>query len=339
MDEWFEQDEVVAAEIPKKKKGPVRRGIARWRVWRSKRRAKRYPRAFEGDTYVADLAKAAKTESPYVGMLRLGIVVAILSDLYLMADTLNIALQDELTLRGIPVFSGLLALALLVIYLLLGYLAGKRLHEARAFWKLTSLASGVFLLFAELAALAFIFFLRLYGEIQKNGGLEDGGGLFGGAGFGGSGGLSLSFGSSQSEFWFVELMKRANELGADAFIPAIAMSAIMVIGALISAFYAYLSYDPYAGEKKKLAEVYVAEDRQLYEKVFFESALLPGKGIEYERRERELDKKAVGSAFRINRIAAQLNGIVDPADAYDFCAVSQLLGKEMGNERSRRLYG
>ncbi len=108
----------------------------------------------------------------------------------------------------------------------------------------------------------------------------------------------------------------------------------MFIGALLEMYYAYCTYDAYAGEKKRLAESHIAEDRLLYEKVYFDIVSSPEKNLEYERRERELDRKALECAFKVNKLSTQLNSIVDPADAYDFTSISRSINHSVA--RSER---
>lgn len=318
------EDEQSFAFPKKKASGEPLSWIAKKLPWR----ADRFPKAFEGDTYVSDLHKAAKAKKPWVGLLVVGVLFSAIADWWLLTDTFNIALEDEAKLLTIPIFSGLIAFALLAAYLMLGYLAGKNWREYRAFDQGSSLIAFSLFVVADFAVLLFLFLFRLYGEIEKNGGF---GGNSLGLGFGGGaqgGTLQLGSGSSSANL-FAEFMEKTLELGFDVIFPALALSLIMIIGAILGASYAYLSYDPYSGEKKKLAEAYVAEDKQLYEKVFFEHAFSPKKNLEYEHKERDLDKRAVSSAFKIDKLVAQLNGIVDPADAYDFCAIGRLLDNEL----------
>lgn len=51
---------------------------------------------------------------------------------------------------------------------------------------------------------------------------------------------------------------KVSDLGVDVLFPAIALSLIMFIGALLEMYYAYCTYDAYAGEKKRLAESHIA---------------------------------------------------------------------------------
>lgn len=291
--------------------------------------SKTFPKAFEGDFYISDLHAASKARKPWVNFLVIGVVLSVVADWYLLQNTFNIALEDEMKLFGfLPLFSTFIAICLLFSYLTLGYLAGKNYRERRAFGKSSSLRAVLTFGFLDLIVLAFLFCFRLYGEVEKNGGF---GGTGLGLGFGGGGQEgTFQLGGDASYSGLSGLFSAASDLGGyDVWFPAIALSLVMIIGAVLEAVYAYLSNDPYSCEKKRLAEAYIAEDKQLYERVFFERAFSLEKSSKYERTEKDLDKRAVSSTFEINKLVAQLNGIVDPADAYDFCAIGRILDKEL----------
>ena len=129
--------------------------------------------------------------------------------------------------------------------------------------------------------------------------------LFRSLSFGSAGTLSL--GKASPSNGLSAFADKVADLGVDVLFPAIALSLIMFIGALLEMYYAYCTYDAYAGEKKRLAESHIAEDRLLYEKVYFDIVSSPEKNLEYERRERELDRKALECAFKVNKLSTQLN--------------------------------
>lgn len=221
-------------------------------------------------------------------------------------------------------------IALLASYLCMGYLAGKKIIEFKSLRRKPALITAVILTVFEIIVLVALFIIRCYGEVQRSGGMG-GGGLTSSLSFGSAGTLTLGKSSSNGLSAFAD---KVADLGVDVLFPAIALSLIMFIGALLEMYYAYCTYDAYAGEKKRLAESHIAEDRLLYEKVYFDIVSSPEKNLEYERRERELDRKALECAFKVNKLSTQLNSIVDPADAYDFTSISRSINHSVA--RSER---
>ena len=212
----------------------------------------------------------------------------------------------------------------------MGYLAGKKIIEFKSLRRKPALITAVIFTVFEIIVLVALFIIRCYGEVQRSGGMG-GGGLTGSLSFGSAGTLTLGKSSSNGLSAFFD---KVSDLGVDVLFPAIALSLIMFIGALLEMYYAYCTYDAYAGEKKRLAESHIAEDRLLYEKVYFDIVSSPEKNLEYERRERELDRKALECAFKVNKLSTQLNSIVDPADAYDFTSISRSINHSVA--RSER---
>ena len=276
----------------------------------------RFLRAFPGDTYISDLHKASKTGKPWIKIIPAVIIIAFAADYWLLTDTFSMAFQSGFWVTYfVPI-------SLIISYLALGYLAGKKMAEWRSLRRSSALKVFSLLFIVEILVLIFLGILRCYGEVIQNGGM------------GGSSGLNMSFngaaaeqtlqiGNKASSTGLDAFFSKVSELGVDVIFPAVALSLIMLIGAMLGMYYAYCSYDAFAGEKKHLAESYIAEDRQLYEKAFYKAVNLQNKTLDYERRERDLDKKAVATTFKVNSLATQLNGIVDPADAYDFCKISK----------------
>lgn len=221
-------------------------------------------------------------------------------------------------------------IALLASYLCMGYLAGKKIIEFKSLRRKPALITAVIFTVFEIIVLVALFIIRCYDEVQRSGGMG-GGGLTSSLSFGSAGTLTLGKSSSNGLSAFAD---KVSDLGVDVLFPAIALSLIMFIGALLEMYYAYCTYDAYAGEKKRLAESHIAEDRLLYEKVYFDIVSSPEKNLEYERRERELDRKALECAFKVNKLSTQLNSIVDPADAYDFTSISRSINHSVA--RSER---
>lgn len=297
--------EARKAKKPRDKSGGGYRwplsGFYRWRDGR-------FPKAFPEDTYLADLNRAANTRKPWVRVIPVVIFLSLVADYSLLSDTFDMAFQSNLWITyAVP-------LALVASYLALGYLAGKKINEYKAFRQGSALVSAILLGSIELITLVFIFVIRCYGELQKEGGI-------------GGGGLNLSFGNqsgtlqigkASSTSDFSAFVDAVFDKGVDVLFPAIALSLIMLIGAGLGMYYAYCTCDSYAAKKKLISESCIAEDRQLYESTFFKVVSSTEKNLEYEKRERELDQRALGASFRVNSLIAKLNSIVDPADAYDF---------------------
>lgn len=228
-------------------------------------------------------------------------------------------------------------IALLASYLCMGYLAGKKIIEFKSLRRKPALITAVIFTVFEIVVLVALFIIRCYGEAQRSGDMGSGGLSSGGLSSSlslGNAASTLSLSKPSSSPGLFEFFDIVSELGVEVLFPAIALSLIMFIGALLEMYYAYCTYDAYAGEKKRLAESHIAEDRLLYEKVYFDIVSSPEKNLEYERRERELDRKALACAFKVNKLSTQLNSIVDPADAYDFTSISRSINHSVA--RSER---
>lgn len=223
-------------------------------------------------------------------------------------------------------------IALLASYLCMGYLAGKKIIEFKSLRRKPALITAVIFTVFEIVVLVVLFIIRCYGEAQRSGDMGSGG-LSSSLSLGNAA-STLSLSKPSSSPGLFEFFDIVFELGVEVLFPAIALSLIMFIGALLEMYYAYCTYDAYAGEKKRLAESHIAEDRLLYEKVYFDIVSSPEKNLEYERRERELDRKALACAFKVNKLSTQLNSIVDPADAYDFTSISRSINHSVA--RSER---
>lgn len=327
----------------------IREVVRRFRVWRKRRwmqrqerRARQFPRAFPSDTYVADLDRAAKTKKMWTKWLFAIVVGSAFVDFYLLQDAfawmLGTASFSDL-LKGndaglIAVFTALTCFALVVLYLTFGDIAGKKIAEFKAFRGRGSLAACIALLIVMFVVLVFIAFVRYCsildgltssssaGEMFKGGfGGDTSGGGFGG--FGGSVGAANDALSIDLQF------------SSEALTQTLGLLAVMFLGALLEVAHAYYSMDPYAAEKKRLAESYIPEDRCLYESTYASCAIEPIKNMEREERERILDKQTVDAAFRICELSTQLNGIVDPADAYDFCNISRIVRERRVENRAQ----
>ena len=103
---------------------------------------------------------------------------------------------------------------------------------------------------------------------------------------------------------------------------------VMFAGALLEVLHAYYVDDPFTLEEERLARAHIAEDRLIYDQTFAQVAVNDQKSRAYEEQERRLDSRAISCAFRLSELAAQLNGIVDPADAQDFSEASRLIKED-----------
>lgn len=311
-------------------------------------RALHCPKAFPGDTYVADLKKATKTGKVWTRFLFLMVLLSVLADFYLLQDAfawmLGEASMADMMARGDSLMSMILSpsvyvcAVLVVLYLVFADIAGKKLAEFRAFRGRSSVFAFGLLVIVLLVVLGFIALVRFESIVDELGaaGVGQSMGSFGGGdafGSGGNASASSAFGfgvSSQgaatgmlSDFWALDPGDQLDALTRTALI-----TSVMMLGAFLEMLHSYYSFDPYAGEKLRLAEGCIAEDKRLYLSVYARYVMDVDKNAEYEAKEQELDKETVACAFRISELAAQLNGIVDPADAHDFCAVSRLLATE-----------
>lgn len=305
-----------------------------------------YPQAFRDDTYIADLQRASKTSRTWTKLIVPAILLSVFADFYLLQDAfawmLGTSSFSDLLSRGVSLsslgesFSAistmLVCLALIVIYLEIGSVAGKKLSEYRAFRKRSSLGACIFLFILEITVLVLIALVRYLSICDASG--QSASSSFAGGGFGqGTGSASSGsssgfggggFGSATDSGSSAPML----EWDFEAFMQTLGLVTAMVMGAFLGALHAYYTIDPYAAEKKRLAEAYIAEDRSLYRQVYGKYVISPERILELEGRERDLDRRAVACAFRVNELVAQLNGIVDPADAQDFRSISRIIDEK-----------
>ena len=299
--------------------------------WHSRKREK-YPRAFPGDTYVADLHDAADSGKPWMKFFPFVIVLSVFADIGLLVDTFCTVFDKSFPPSGLTdIFVTVLApIAFIAVYVSFGYSAGKKRQEWKAFGDPSSHFTSTLLLLVEFAVVGFLGLVRWFGEVYKSGGGSGASTVT--LGFANSGSSGFGFGlgtSTASTNGFLSFWDSAMDAGFDAAMPAIALVVITMLGAAMSYYYSYGTYDAFAGEKTRIAESHMAEDTQLYERVYFEHAASIEKSRDYEARERELDREVVESVYKIRSLATKLNGIVDPADAHEFARVSAVVNKEM----------
>ena len=334
----------------------IKDAVRRFRVWctrhlrarRERRREQRFPKAFPSDTYVEDLHAATKTKKSWARGLFIVVVFSALVDFYLLQDAFawmlgTESLEDAVSsLRGSAgdwgksagaLFTMLTCAALVVLYLNFGGIAGKKFAEYRALKRASALSAFLALFLSMAAILGFIAFVR-YLSIVDTLDASSAGSFSGGFGQGAvaASGFGGGFGGASADDSALSLNI---EFSSRALVQTLGLVAVMLLGALLEVVHSYYSIDPYAAEKKRLAQSHIPEDRRLYESTYAVHAVEPDKAYEHEERERELDKRAVNSAFRISELATQLNGIVDPADAYDFCAIGRMIREGHDSESAR----
>ncbi|MCI8425195.1 MAG: hypothetical protein HFJ72_05985 [Adlercreutzia sp.] len=312
---------------------------------RTGREGSPFPKAFPSDTYIEDLSKSVKTDKVWVKWLPWVIALTVLADFYLLQDAFAWMLEtasladvaafilpfldkaeyvtDAMIVQAF--FSLFVCVALIAVYLTFCSLAGRKLAEYRAFRGGKCLGSCLFYLAAVLTILAFITIVR-YCSILDEASASSTTSTFSGFGASGSSDSGFGFGGSfGSEAIGGSLDLRFDEL---AFVQTLGLVAVMFAGALLEILHAYYAIDPYAVEKKRLAQAYVAEDRLLYDQTFARLAVDGQRARAYEEQERRLDSRTINTAFRLSELAAQLNGIVDPADAQDFSEASRLIKED-----------
>lgn len=269
----------------------------RFRVWRERRRERRFPRAFPSDTYVEDLYAATKTKRPWVKGLLGVVALSVVVDIYLLQDSFALMLGNASLLDVIGddgdkskwmefAFVGLICVGFIVLYLKFSSMAGSKFAEFKVSRSKAAFASGALFFVLLVMVLALVGIVRFRSIAFDAGSLYD-----------------------------------LDEI----LLETIALLTVMGLGALMGMIHSYYSVDLYATEKKQLAEAHIPEDRLLYEKTYATYAVDPIVILEHETKERELDHRMVESAFRVCELAAQLNGIVDPADAHDFTQIGRLV--------------
>ncbi len=262
--------------------------------------------AFPGDTYLADMHKASKRGNSWAKILLLATILGFFADLYFLHDTVDIAF-DNAAGSFLSLYSWVVAATLVVLYLFIGYVIGKKLREYKAFKNGSSFAVAILSTFVLLVALVFLTVFRLSAELEVSVGAV----------------LNSFFVYLTMNEFFVEVSK------------VFVMTLVMTLSAFIGALYSYYSGDAITESVYRESVAALPADRSLYKKVFFEYSNNIERERSYEEQERQLDKRAVESAFKLGDLASQLNGVVDPADAYEFLEAKRLITNDYFNgERS-----
>ncbi|WP_251230518.1 hypothetical protein [Adlercreutzia aquisgranensis] len=301
--------------------------------------ARKY-QAFPGDRYISDLKKAAKSSRSWIGALRIAILISAVADLYIMWDLVCLALDETKPVDLIPsLLSGgtehllaggttfFITLSLVLSYLFIGHLVGKKAREYKEFRNASSLVVTIVASLVEALALVCIAFFRLVCKVLEAG-LSGGSGMSSGA-FSEFSDASASAGLGWEVFTpagFADFLAGgvSDNVLVDAAIDAAVLAAIMFLGAFLSMVVAYYKGDPIAGRTLRSAQANLHNDSRAYWLAYYRAAADPAKEREYEAAERRLDREAVGVLFSLSSLASQLNGILDPADAREFRSASSL---------------
>lgn len=245
--------------------------------------------AFPGDTYLEDMREAAKAGKPWAGKLIFAIVLCFFADLYFLHDTVDIAF-DNVEGGFLSIYAWGIAAALVLLYLYIAFVFGKKFKEYRAFGVTSSCVSAIIAAVVLLLALFFLTVFRLSSELDSSVGEV----------------IGSFFPYLSSSDYVTEISK------------VFVMTLMMALSAFLSSIYAYYRGDVISEAVYRKGKTMLPSDRLLYNRVFFDYSNDVDKEREYEARERELDRRATESAFKLGSIASQLNGMVDPADAYEF---------------------
>ena len=267
---------------------------------------KREGQAFPGDTYLADMHEAARSGKPWARSLFLAVILGFLADLYFLHDTTNYAFNIA-DADALSFLVWLVAGALVFLYLFIGHVFGKKLQDYIVFRDKLSLASAIVALLILVIALVALTIFRLSADANVP--------------------VITAFRS-----FFVIL---GGEQYRDAVSAVFVMTLIMLLSAYVSALHAYYSGDAVSEAVYRKSVAALPADRAMYNRVFFEHTNDIERERQYEERERELDKRAVESAFALGSLASQLNGMVDPADAYEFMQAQRAIAAEYFGEGDR----
>ena len=251
-----------------------------------------------------DASKAGKAWINWIFVA--AIFICFLADLYFLHDTVDVAFDNE---EGsfLSLYCWVIAGGLVLLYILLGMLFGNKLKESIVFRSKWSAFATVIVGAVLIIALFLLTVFRLSAELE--------------AGF---------FSVFNSFFTYL-----ASNDYVDQISKVFVMTLMMSLSAFISALYAYYRNDVISGKIYTESKAMLASDIALYNKVYFEYSDCIDKERDYELKERELDKKAVDSAFKLGSIASQLNGIVDPADAYEFLEVQRMMKESYFGKEGR----
>ncbi len=262
--------------------------------------------AFPGDTYLADMHNAAKSGKPWTKRLLIAVVLGFFADLYFLHDTVDIAF-DNASGSFLSFYGWIVAGALVLLYLFIGFTFGKKLRDYKSFRESSSLVSAIVAVVVLIIALVALTIFRLSAELEASVGTV----------------MNSFFSYLAANDYFIQISK------------VFVMTLVMALSTFVSALYSYYSGDAVSEAVYRESVAALPADRALYNRVFFEHSNNIDKEREYEAQERELDRRAVESAFKLGSLASQLNGMVDPADAYEFLEIQRTITKDYFNDGER----
>ncbi|MCQ2751679.1 MAG: hypothetical protein MJ189_01035 [Coriobacteriales bacterium] len=322
-------------------------------VWLKSKFSKRRPafaKAYPSDTYIEDLHKATKSSKTWVKVLPFVIAICVCADFALVSDTFAYYFDAGFDTAE-PGFLDYLFLyaekyaipaALVIAYLAVGFVAGKHFAEYKALGSKKAVLFTIILLALEIVVLVFIGLVRYLGILNQEIDKAATGGLayvfmpfvlqawaFGDKG--GGSGSSTSIDTSASSSGSNMVSDTATFVfDQQAFMWTMALCIIMFLGAFLGFLYSYYTYDAFSARKKEIATQFLPADKAIFENTFNSVAFNKTKNSTYEYEENLLDQKASQQSFIVTKLAVQLNGIVDPADAYDFENISKVVSSQNG---------
>ena len=268
--------------------------------------------AYPGDTYINDLNEATNSTRPWVSVLTVVMVLSGIADWFILSDLFNLIIGSEsifdlISAEGfkwppddpLKFYEGLFAAMMIIAgYLVLGRVIGKMAQEYTAFGHKRTKTILLVVSIIEAIILLLTVVARFYGSVEK------------------------VMGNSSEEYLNAFEAMLDPSISFEALLLASLLLVIMVIGIGLSIISAYYSGSAVAETTYKQAKEHLALDALLYRHVYLLYAADPSKDREYESQEHQIDKQMDSSIRRLEVIASELNGILDPADANDFRTVN-----------------
>lgn len=264
-------------------------------------------KAYPGDTYLEDCARAAKSKSSWSGVLVVGAALAAMVDLYnihdLFAKTSDASSADA--------FTWLVAIGIVAVYVFVGFAVGNPLRSWRAYGERSDFAIAALAGAAELAIVAAVAYFRYGAEaaIAANKDYV----------------TSMSAASAGTS----QIGSLPTTVSADPLAMTLLYTFIMVAGALMSIVYAYKHRNALAERAFDESSSLLMRDRAIYDQAFRSVMGDAGAERDAERRERELDVQMTRVVARINMLAADAAMVLDPADAYEVMQASRLVADRL----------
>ena len=270
-------------------------------------------KAYEGDTYLEGCARAMKASPSWVRAMLAGALLAAAVDLSnfhkLVAQALQVSNAD---LTGWVV-----AAAAVFAYVSVGFGIGNPLRKYRAFGEKEHLLIAVACTVGVVLAIAVVTVFRcgVQGDVTASAEAIAATDVLA------TGTSSLAGGSA---------VMRIDPIYATLF-----YTAMMAIGALMSAVYSYYRYDAVAEKVYDESRAALAHDGQVYDSTFQSIMCDAAEESALEEREREIEGRMADAVLRINTIATQMAMVLDPADAYEVAKASRIVSAFLCGEQAR----